>query len=66
MEPEDKKRMAQRILGEYEEAYREMLAFIERYPDLQETPQSHTPTLRYKDTPNLLDEPLRCFHSMNG
>jgi hypothetical protein len=38
MECADKKRMAERILGEYEDAYREMLEFIERYPDLQETP----------------------------
>jgi hypothetical protein len=38
MEPEDKKRMARRILGLYEDEYLEMLDFIERYPDLQETP----------------------------
>ena len=38
MEAIDKKRMAQRILGEYSEQYEEMLTFIERYPDLQETP----------------------------
>jgi SpoVK/Ycf46/Vps4 family AAA+-type ATPase len=38
MEPEDKKRMAARILGEFEQAHLEMLAFIDRYPDLQETP----------------------------
>ncbi|NBO92413.1 MAG: AAA family ATPase [Planctomycetia bacterium] len=38
MENEDKKRMAARILGEYEQAHLEMLAFIERYPDLLETP----------------------------
>jgi hypothetical protein len=38
MEADDKKRMAERILGEYEDAYLEMLAFIERYADLQETP----------------------------
>jgi hypothetical protein len=30
--------MAERILGEYPGAYTDMLAFIERYPDLQETP----------------------------
>jgi hypothetical protein len=38
MEPQDKKRLAFRILGEYEDAYLEMVAFIERFPDLQETP----------------------------
>jgi hypothetical protein len=38
MEPTDKKQLARRILGEYEEEYLRMLAFIERFPDLQETP----------------------------
>jgi hypothetical protein len=38
MEPEDKKRMAQRILGEYPEQYLAMLEFIDRYPALEETP----------------------------
>ncbi|MGL4554251.1 MAG: AAA family ATPase, partial [Gemmataceae bacterium] len=38
MENEDKKRMAARILGEYETAHLDMLAFIDRYPDLLETP----------------------------
>ena len=38
MEPDDKKLMAHRILGLYEEEYLEMLDFIERYSDLQETP----------------------------
>ena len=39
MEAADKKRMAKRILGEYAERVRpEMLEFIDRYPDLQETP----------------------------
>src|SRR5262249_6060380 len=38
MEAEDKKRMAKRILGEYPEEFRKILEFIERYPDLQETP----------------------------
>lgn len=38
MEPEDKKRMAARILGEFEQAHLDMLAFIDRYPDLLETP----------------------------
>jgi SpoVK/Ycf46/Vps4 family AAA+-type ATPase len=38
MEPDDKKLMARRILGLYEEGYLEMLDFIERFPDLQETP----------------------------
>src|SRR5262249_25722361 len=31
-------RMAKRILGEYPKAYQEMLEFIDRFPDLQETP----------------------------
>ncbi len=38
MEPADKKRMAHRILEAYERPYLEMLAFVDRYPDLQETP----------------------------
>jgi hypothetical protein len=38
MEPADKKRMAGRILGAYEKQHMEMLDFIDRYPDLQETP----------------------------
>jgi hypothetical protein len=38
MEPADKKLMARKILGEYEEAYLEMLDFIDRFSDLQETP----------------------------
>jgi hypothetical protein len=38
MEPCDKKRMARRILGDYPEQYAEMLEFIDKYPDLQETP----------------------------
>jgi hypothetical protein len=38
MEPDDKKRMAKRILGAYAEPYRKMLEFIDRFPDLQETP----------------------------
>jgi SpoVK/Ycf46/Vps4 family AAA+-type ATPase len=38
MEMADKKRMARRILGEYPEQLREMIAFIERFADLQETP----------------------------
>jgi DNA polymerase III delta prime subunit len=38
MEPDDKKQMARRILGMYEDAYVEMLDFIERYAQLQETP----------------------------
>lgn len=38
MEPADKKRMAKRILGDYPEQYLEMLAFIDRYPGLEETP----------------------------
>jgi hypothetical protein len=38
MEPGDKKRMAKRILGAFERPYLEMLAFVDQYPDLQETP----------------------------
>jgi ATPase family associated with various cellular activities (AAA) len=38
MEPGDKKRMAKRILGDYAAEYAEMLAFIDRFPELQETP----------------------------
>jgi hypothetical protein len=38
MEPCDKKLMARKILGEYEGAYLDMLDFIDRFPDLQETP----------------------------
>lgn len=38
MEAEDKKRMAKRILGEYPDAYLEMLEFVDRFPDLLETP----------------------------
>jgi hypothetical protein len=38
MEAPDKKLMAKRILGDYPEAYVEMLAFVDRFPDLQETP----------------------------
>jgi hypothetical protein len=38
MEPDDKKRMARRILGEYPAEYNRMLDFIDRFPDLQETP----------------------------
>ncbi len=38
MEAADKKRMAQRILGEYPEEYRGVLDFIDRFPDLPETP----------------------------
>jgi len=38
MEPEDKKRLAQRILGDYPAEHAAMLEFVGRYPDLQETP----------------------------
>lgn len=38
MEPADKKRMAERILGAYEGECLEMLGFIDRYPELEETP----------------------------
>ncbi len=38
MEPADKKRMTLRILGDYPDPYQETLDFIDKYPDLQETP----------------------------
>jgi hypothetical protein len=38
MEPADKKLMAKRILGEYPDEYLQMLEFIDRFPDLPETP----------------------------
>jgi hypothetical protein len=38
MEAADKKRMARRILGAYEQECFEMLEFVDKFPDLQETP----------------------------
>jgi ATPase family associated with various cellular activities (AAA) len=38
MEPADKKKMAKRILGEYPDEYLKMLEFIDRYPEMPETP----------------------------
>jgi hypothetical protein len=38
MEAADKKKMAKRILGEYPDEYLKMLEFIDRFPDLPETP----------------------------
>lgn len=38
MEVADKKKMARRILGAYERPLMEMMAFIDKYADLQETP----------------------------
>jgi hypothetical protein len=38
MDPADKKKMARRILGAFEDDFQEMLAFIDKYPELQETP----------------------------
>jgi hypothetical protein len=38
MEPDDKKVMARRILGAYEAQHQEMLEFIDKFPELQETP----------------------------
>jgi hypothetical protein len=38
MEAGDKKKMAKRILGEYPDEYLKMLEFIDRFPDLPETP----------------------------
>jgi len=38
METADKKKMAKRILGDYETQYLETIAFVDRFPDLSETP----------------------------
>lgn len=38
MEVNDKKLMAKRILGEYPDEYLKMLEFVDRFPNLQETP----------------------------
>jgi ATPase family associated with various cellular activities (AAA) len=38
MENPDKKRMAQRILGAFEKEHLQMLEFVDKYADLQETP----------------------------
>lgn len=38
MEAADKKRMARRILGAYENECYQMIQFVDEYPDLQETP----------------------------
>jgi SpoVK/Ycf46/Vps4 family AAA+-type ATPase len=38
MEPADKKLLAKRILDEYPEDYAAMVEFIDRFPELQETP----------------------------
>ena len=38
MEAADRKRMARRILAGYDEELEAMLEFVDRYPDLQETP----------------------------
>jgi hypothetical protein len=38
LEPEDKRLMARRILGEFEDEYVKMLEFIDRFPELQESP----------------------------
>ena len=38
MEPADKKRMARRILGAYEGECFAMLEFVDKFPDLEETP----------------------------
>ena len=38
MENENKKRMAERILGEYPSALADMAAWVERHPEVQETP----------------------------
>jgi hypothetical protein len=38
MEADGKKLMARRILGDYLEPCRQMLEFVDRFPDLQETP----------------------------
>ena len=38
MDPIDKKKMARRILGAYEKQYLEVIDFVDRFADLQETP----------------------------
>jgi hypothetical protein len=38
MEPADKKRMAARILNDYPAEFEKMVAFVDRYPDMPETP----------------------------
>ena len=38
MENGDKKKMARRILGGYEKQYLEVLNFVDKFPDMQETP----------------------------
>ena len=38
MEVPDKKRMARRILGDFPEPHQQVLDFVDKYPDLQETP----------------------------
>ena len=38
MEPANKKAMAKRILAEYPDKLAEMLAFVDKFADLQETP----------------------------
>jgi len=38
MEVPDKKRMAQRILGDFPEQHQQMLDFVDKFPDLPETP----------------------------
>ena len=38
MEPADKKKMARRILGAYERECMDMVAFVDHFPDLPETP----------------------------
>ena len=38
MESADKKKMAKRILGQFEKPYLEMLAFVDKFPGLDETP----------------------------
>jgi len=38
MEPTDKKKMARRILGAYEKELMQMVAFVDQFPELQETP----------------------------
>ena len=38
MEPSDKKLLARRILGEYEDECLKLMEFVDRFPDLEETP----------------------------
>ena len=75
MEPADKKRMAAKILGAYEAEHLEMLDFVEKFPDLPETPAQFQErcaqvALRsfWRDAAKEADRPLmaRLFHELMG